>query len=394
MPSQPIFPVQEQGKSLLPPLRPEYISRNVPRAMDNPNAIPHVVQGHVVYENVKRTVARTNDSVYLQEQRQPRTTALRAKALSSPDMDHPSPALSSASPSTAYVPKPDQLQPSPGRSRMQPSVGPLRTQRALGSSHPPAYISTRQPPVSYDPMTPSSTPSPYGRPVPIPDSHRTPSPLTPVSTDTTPAPPKQKQKKRLHKIDYEHILKYFEEHPTSSRKNLASRFSVSLSTISRALNHKSYWHTTSDTTADSTANDRLSVFPEVEEELRRWVCSWSAQKLAISDASIQDRTKEIAPALNISEATFTASADWVKRFKTRAGIQKGLGDPPSGSKGVSPPPRKDEMEDEDEDPEHDLEQHHQASHYPQAPSALITTGSLPRPRPLKLSTTSTSSSVS
>ncbi|KAG6866305.1 hypothetical protein C0991_006401 [Blastosporella zonata] len=266
-----------------------------------------------------------------------------------------------------------------------PQLGPTRTTRSQRLSRLP-YPHHRPP-------------SPY-----VPDTRRPPSPtlssVSNISADTTtPAPPKKQKKQRLDNTDRKRICKYHEDHPNSRQEDIASQFGVERSTISKILKQKSKWLTASDHLADRVAKHRPSKFPEVEEELRRWVSSCS---LPISDVSIRERAKQIARALCIPEEKFKASSGWVENFKTRAGIQKGLYQPSASGSGnarlidtnvlsplnpafaasveaMSPNQGDDEMDEADEDAEHDLVEHHQPYQQPPSPHVHPHHNLLPTP---------------
>lgn len=69
---------------------------------------------------------------------------------------------------------------------------------------------------------------------------------------------------------------------------------------------------------------RPSKFPEVEEELEKWLEECTQKNLTISDNAIRAQAKEIAKALGILEEKFKASAGWVENFKTRHHIRGGV----------------------------------------------------------------------
>jgi hypothetical protein len=74
---------------------------------------------------------------------------------------------------------------------------------------------------------------------------------------------------------------------------------------------------------------RPSKFPEVEEELKKWLERLSQSQTHITDAMIRDQAKTVAKYLDIPEDKFKASAGWIENFKSRHGVRKGIwtGDP-------------------------------------------------------------------
>ncbi|KAG6890786.1 hypothetical protein C0995_003216 [Termitomyces sp. Mi166 len=303
----------------------------------------------------------------------------------SPVVDYPSPALSNDSLSYAH-PQPFMNE----FPRLEPSIGPTRShdmstrrqtfsQRVLGRPsslpRPNASGSLRMltgnnndqptplrharpslsiPPPAYDPMTPSSTPSPYARPFDSsralpPDSPRVPSPALSADSsasapDTPPAEVISKprgKKRHLEDHDRKAICLYHQEHPQERQEDIGKEFDVERSTISKILKQKAKWLNIPDTPGvrvskhrrvqrvgtsftDLIVHDRPSKFPEVEEELRKWVEECTARKLAISDNSIRERAKEVAKGLGIPPEKFKASSGWVENFKSRANIRGGI----------------------------------------------------------------------
>ncbi|KAG6917467.1 hypothetical protein DXG01_002444 [Tephrocybe rancida] len=286
---------------------------------------------------------------------------------------YPSPALSSASPTyNALHSYPTMLDYT--QQQIEPTTGPARNTRAQ-KVRPYPHPQDRHgrptlnvaPPQSYDPMTPTSTPSPYHRPS-IPSHHRAPSPalscvsaLTSVSssaphqqpphTTTTPFPssstptapsyhptaspsPKPKQKKqRLDNLDRKRICRFHADHPGARQEDIASEFGVERSTISKILKQKARWLAAPDAPGDRAAKHRPSKFPEIEEELLKWLStlppsssslSSTPNPIGVSDTAIRTRAKAIARALHVPEEKFKASSGWVDNFKARAGVKGGL----------------------------------------------------------------------
>lgn len=70
--------------------------------------------------------------------------------------------------------------------------------------------------------------------------------------------------------------------------------------------------------------DRPSKFPEVEEELVKWLVETQRSKTVLSDAMIRAKAKETARDLHIPDDKFKASSGWVENFKHRHGIRGGV----------------------------------------------------------------------
>ncbi|KAG6831007.1 hypothetical protein H0H87_006580 [Tephrocybe sp. NHM501043] len=264
-----------------------------------------------------------------------------------PDMEYPSPALSTASPPYALPTMPDY---------QQHTAGPVRSHIVTRSTRRPApYRLNIAPSYDYDPMTPSSTPSPYPPPPPaaaspapscgssIASARPPPTSSSASAPPITLAPKPKQRKQRLDNSDRKRICLFHQSNPSARQEDIAAQFGVERSTISKILKQKAKWLNSSDTQTDRVAKHRSvspsvpiyvsdiphvspspSKFPEIEEELRKWLVECSVRNIAISDASIRDRAKQVARALDIPEDKFKASSGWVDNFKTRAGVQKGV----------------------------------------------------------------------
>ncbi|GLB38452.1 putative centromere binding protein b [Lyophyllum shimeji] len=213
---------------------------------------------------------------------------------------------------------------------------------------------------SYHPMTPTSMSSPsysyqvYGHSRSTSGSNsnhqRAPSPalscvsaLTSVSSASGPAShafspyprpsvnslptigvPKPKQKKqRLDNAARKSICLYHDAHPNARQEDIAVVYKVERSTISKILKHKTKWLNTPDNQGDRVAKHRPSKFPEIEEEMEKWLEDCTQKKVAISDNAIRAKAKETARRLNIAEEKFKASSGWVENFKSRHNIRGG-----------------------------------------------------------------------
>ncbi|KAG6877754.1 hypothetical protein C0993_004257 [Termitomyces sp. T159_Od127] len=294
----------------------------------------------------------------------------------SPVMDYPSPALSNGSSSYAH-PQPfmsdfAQLEPSIGPTRGHGGTtrGPGFSQKVLGRPstlarpNGVAYSGTGHmltgnndeatplrharpsltipSPVSYDPMTPSSTPEPHAhsfhpsRAFPP----RAPSPALSAASDLTTAsaasraPAKSPEllsrprgkKRHLEDHDRKAICLYHQEHPQERQEDIGKEFDVERSTICKILKQKAKWLNIPDTPGVRVSKHRQvrHAGHQVEEELRKWVEECTARKMAISDNSIRERAKEVAKALGIAPEKFKASSGWVENFKSRANIRGGM----------------------------------------------------------------------
>jgi hypothetical protein len=69
---------------------------------------------------------------------------------------------------------------------------------------------------------------------------------------------------------------------------------------------------------------RPSKFPEVEEQLVKWLVESKNNNTVLSDALIRSKAKETARNMHIPDDKFKASSGWVENFKHRQGIRGGV----------------------------------------------------------------------
>ncbi|THH09519.1 hypothetical protein EW145_g1937 [Phellinidium pouzarii] len=151
-----------------------------------------------------------------------------------------------------------------------------------------------------------------------------------------------KPKRRLLNKQRKDICLYFIEHPNSRQEDIAAKWGVERSTVSKILKHKHRWLAVTDGDDQVIAKHRPSKFPEVEMELQDWLQECHTSKTLISDVMIRTKAREVARELGLGEDKFKASAGWVENFKHRQGIKKGIwvgrepifcGDPSDESEG-------------------------------------------------------------
>lgn len=222
----------------------------------------------------------------------------------------------------------------------------LSIDNALLSNHSP----------SYKPMTPTSLSSPYS-PFPYysaplrsePGAQPTMEPRTespsnsitssvsltgtpyeggPIRTSATshagvPARVKHK-KQRLCNKERKDICEYAEKNPNARQEDMAVLWKVERSTVSKILKHKEKWlRLPQDSYNTTISKHRNSKFPEIEADLEPWLNECHNQQIAITDALIRNKAKEVAQKRNISDDKFKASSGWIENFKLRQGIKNG-----------------------------------------------------------------------
>ncbi|KAF9242582.1 hypothetical protein BU15DRAFT_72698 [Melanogaster broomeanus] len=121
------------------------------------------------------------------------------------------------------------------------------------------------------------------------------------------------------------ICLYHEENPNARQEDIAARYGVERSTISKILKHKTKWMNVPEDDDDMrVAKHRPSKFPEVEGELVNWLVKMKQQNTLLTDALIRNKAKETARNLQIPDERFKASSGWVENFKHRHNIRKGV----------------------------------------------------------------------
>ncbi|TCD63250.1 hypothetical protein EIP91_005806 [Steccherinum ochraceum] len=172
------------------------------------------------------------------------------------------------------------------------------------------------------PLRRSPLRGPYGEP----DS----SPVAPLADGPYPRPtaapgPRAKHRKqRLYNVDRKKICVYHRDHPNVKQEEIAKKFGVERSTISKILKQKLKWLSVPEETPILLARTRPTKFPILEMRLEKWLRECHEAKIIFTDALIRDKAKEIARSMDWPEEKFKASSGWVENFKHRHGIRKGI----------------------------------------------------------------------
>ncbi|KAJ7134441.1 Tc5 transposase DNA-binding domain-containing protein [Mycena epipterygia] len=209
-----------------------------------------------------------------------------------------------------------------------------------------------QPSPSYHPLTPSSSASPYStygffstthsrsnslsnstNPRSASPALSTTSALTSVSSSGSgpnsfalpAAEERVKQKKqRLFNVDRKDICLYHKENPNARQEDIARIYGVERSTISKILKNKTKWLNVPANEDLRIAKHRPSKFPEIEEDMVKWLLECRDTNTVLSDSMIRNKAKEVARDLGIPEERFKASSGWIENFKHRHGVRAGV----------------------------------------------------------------------
>ncbi|KAJ6557384.1 centromere binding protein B [Mycena vulgaris] len=229
---------------------------------------------------------------------------------------------------------------------------PQREALSLNMSAAPLVV---QPSPSYHPLTPSSSASPYStygfyssthsrsnsisnstNPRSASPALSTTSALTSVSSSgsgpnsftlptTSDLASRVKQKKqRLFNVDRKDICLYHKENPTARQEDIARIYGVERSTISKILKNKTKWLNVPADENLRIAKHRPSKFPEIEEDMVKWLLECRDTNTVLSDSMIRNKAKEVARDLGIPEERFKASSGWIENFKHRHGVRAGV----------------------------------------------------------------------
>ena len=150
------------------------------------------------------------------------------------------------------------------------------------------------------------------------------------------------RKQRLFNHQRKEICLYHQENPGIRQEDIANKWGVERSTVSKILKQKSKWLNVPDGEEPHTAKHRYapicgfmpypkhlsgshrpSKFPEIESELAKWLYECRDKKVQLTDSVIRNKAKEVAKQLQIPEDKFKASSGWVENFKHRHGIRRG-----------------------------------------------------------------------
>lgn len=152
---------------------------------------------------------------------------------------------------------------------------------------------------------------------------------------------KQSKKTRLSNLDRRNICIFALQNPGHKQEDIANRFSVERSTVSKILKQKERWLSVSVTEQYEVIKLRYSLlllttrvpiltfvrpskFPDLEYRLAEWVETVSKDGVVLSDALLRSKAREIGNAVGYTLDKFKASSGWLENFKHRHGIKRGV----------------------------------------------------------------------
>ncbi|KAI0328866.1 CenpB-DNA-bind-domain-containing protein [Cubamyces sp. BRFM 1775] len=132
------------------------------------------------------------------------------------------------------------------------------------------------------------------------------------------------KKKRLFNAMRRDICVYARDHPGMKQEDVAARYGVERSTVSKILKQKSRWLSLTEDEEVHVAKLRPSKFPDLERRLAEWVKGVSAQGTILSDALLRQKARQIGDQQGYTADKFKASSGWLENFKHRHGIRRGV----------------------------------------------------------------------
>ncbi|KAG8826816.1 hypothetical protein FRC19_007384 [Serendipita sp. 401] len=130
-------------------------------------------------------------------------------------------------------------------------------------------------------------------------------------------------KSKLRNSDRKDMCLYYEQNPTARQEDIAAKFGVERSTVSKVLKQKALWLSIEDEDELKIAKRRPTKFPEIETAVLRWVQERFAMGESVTDQNIREQAKQAAHQLGIGEELFKASGGWIDNFKHRNRIKRG-----------------------------------------------------------------------
>ncbi|KAG9102298.1 hypothetical protein FRC06_002143 [Ceratobasidium sp. 370] len=158
-------------------------------------------------------------------------------------------------------------------------------------------------------------------------------------------------KQRLDDARRKEICTYARDRPKARQEDIAMKYGVERSTISKILKNKDKWLTMdTHTRKPMPAKHRPSKFPEIETELLKWVKECQGSGIGITDTRIKVKARECAKEIGLPDGKFKASSGWIENFKVRNSLTKRSQDEQEASPTNDEHDDADQMEEDDDAP--------------------------------------------
>ncbi|KAG9041853.1 hypothetical protein FS837_011649 [Tulasnella sp. UAMH 9824] len=134
----------------------------------------------------------------------------------------------------------------------------------------------------------------------------------------------QKTKTKLTDMDRKFICVFAQNHPKARQEDIATKFAVERSTVSKILKCKEKWMKVDFFSSEArVVKHRPSKFPELEATLITHIRMRQAAREPVNDSFIKKMALELAQERGIGKDKFKASSGWVENFKHRHDLRKG-----------------------------------------------------------------------
>lgn len=155
-----------------------------------------------------------------------------------------------------------------------------------------------------------------------------PSQASSISDDFLGAKKMAKVKTRLRNIDRKAICEAARDDPKVRQEDLAARFGIERSTVSKTLKNKDKWLAIEDNGDGAyIVKHRTGKFPQLEERLAKWINDEVGSSTPILDVTIKHRALQLAKDLDIGQDQFKASVGWIDKFRERYKLPKAFSSP-------------------------------------------------------------------
>ena len=132
-----------------------------------------------------------------------------------------------------------------------------------------------------------------------------------------------KGKTRLRNIDRKLICEAARDDPKVRQEDLAARFGIERSTVSKTLKNKDKWLAICEESEGALIiKHRNGKFPELEAALALWAKEEVRKGNSVLDVSIKHRALEIAKESGLGVDSFKASVGWIEKFRDRHELPK------------------------------------------------------------------------
>lgn len=132
-----------------------------------------------------------------------------------------------------------------------------------------------------------------------------------------------KNKSKLRNIDRRMICEAALADPACRQEDLAIRFGIERSTVSKTLKNKDKWlNVRGEGGAAMIMKHRAGKFPELEEALVGWARDQLQNANILLDVTIRKRALEVAKECGLGADDFKASVGWIEKFRERNGFPK------------------------------------------------------------------------